>query len=157
MVDNKPVFLTEEGLKKLEEELDYLETEKRAQVAARIQSAKEEGDISENAEYDDAKHEQAFVEGRIMTLRAMIRNAAIIEENGPSDVVRLGSRVTVLEDGFDESEVYHIVGSAEADPLNGRVSNESPIGRALMGKRAGAVVSYHAPAGEIRLTVLSIE
>jgi transcription elongation factor GreA len=157
MVENKPVFLTEEGLKKLEEELDYLETEKRAQVAARIQSAKEEGDISENAEYDDAKHEQAFVEGRIMTLRAMIRNAAIIEENGPSDVVRLGSRVTVLEDGFDESEVYHLVGSAEADPLNGRVSNESPIGRALMGKRAGAAVSYHAPAGEIRLTVLSIE
>jgi transcription elongation factor GreA len=157
MVENKPVFLTEEGLKKLEEELDYLETEKRAQVAARIQSAKEEGDISENAEYDDAKHEQAFVEGRIMTLRAMIRNAAIIEENGPSDVVGLGSRVTVLEDGFDESELYHIVGSAEADPLNGRVSNESPIGRALMGKRAGAVVAYHAPAGEIRLTILSIE
>jgi transcription elongation factor GreA len=156
MVD-KPVFLTQEGLKKLEEELNYLETEKRAQVAARIQSAKEEGDISENAEYDDAKHEQAFVEGRIMTLRAMIRNAAIIEDNGPSDVVRLGSRVTVLEDGFDESEVYHIVGSAEADPLNGRVSNESPIGRALMGQRAGAVVSYHAPAGEIRLTILSIE
>jgi transcription elongation factor GreA len=156
MVD-KPVFLTQEGLKKLEQELDYLETEKRAQVAARIQSAKEEGDISENAEYDDAKHEQAFVEGRIMTLRAMIRNAAIIEDNGPSDVVRLGSRVTVLEDGFDESEVYHIVGSAEADPLNGRVSNESPIGRALMGQRAGAVVSYRAPAGEIRLSILSIE
>jgi transcription elongation factor GreA len=156
MID-KPVFLTQEGLKKLEEELNYLETEKRAQVAARIQSAKEEGDISENAEYDDAKHEQAFVEGRIMTLRAMIRNAAIIEDNGPSDVVRLGARVTVLEDGFDESEVYHLVGSAEADPLNGRVSNESPIGRALMGQRAGAVVSYHAPAGEIRLTILSIE
>jgi transcription elongation factor GreA len=156
MID-KPVFLTQEGLKKLEEELNYLETEKRTQVAARIQSAKEEGDISENAEYDDAKHEQAFVEGRIMTLRAMIRNAAIIEDNGPSDVVRLGARVTVLEDGFDESEVYHLVGSAEADPLNGRVSNESPIGRALMGQRAGAVVSYHAPAGEIRLTILSIE
>ncbi len=154
---DKPVFLTEEGLKKLEEELDYLENEKRAQVAARIQSAKEEGDISENAEYDDAKHEQAFVEGRIMTLRAMVRNAVIIEEQGPSDVVRLGSRVTVQEDGMEEPEVYHVVGSAEVDPLNGRISNESPIGRALMGQRVGAVVSYQAPAGEIRLEILCIE
>jgi transcription elongation factor GreA len=156
MVD-KPVFLTQEGLKKLEVELEYLENEKRAQVAARIQSAKEEGDISENAEYDDAKHEQAFVEGRIMTLHGMIRSAVIIEDNGPSDQVRLGSRVVVQEDGLDESEDYLIVGSAEADPLNGRVSNESPIGRALMGKRVGAVVSYQAPAGQIRLTILNIE
>jgi len=156
MEDKKAVFLTEEGLKKLEKELEYLETEKRAEVAARIQSAKEEGDISENAEYDDAKHEQAFVEGRIMTLRAMLRNAVIIEDNGPSDEVRLGSRVTVLEEGLDEPELYHIVGSAEVDPVNGRVSNESPIGRALMGQRVGAVVSYQAPAGEIRLTVLEI-
>jgi len=156
MVD-KPVFLTREGLKKLEEELHYLETEKRAQVAARIQSAKEEGDISENAEYDDAKHEQAFVEGRIMTLRAMLSSAVIIEENGPSDEVRLGSRVTVLEEGCDKPEVYHIVGSAEADPLDGRVSNESPIGQALMGQRVGSVVAYDAPDGQIRLTILSIE
>ena len=159
MVDrvDKPVFLTRQGLEKLEKELYVLETEKRAQVAARIQSAKEEGDISENAEYDDAKHEQAFVEGRIMTLRAMISNAAIIEDSGPSDRVGLGSRVTVLEDGIDEPVVYDIVGSAEADPLNGRISNESPIGRALMGRRARAVVSYQAPDGEIRLTILSIE
>jgi transcription elongation factor GreA len=156
MVD-KPVFLTQEGLQKLEEELHYLETEKRAEVAARIQSAKEEGDISENAEYDDAKHEQAFVEGRIMTVRAMIMNAVVIEDNGPSDEVRLGSRVTVQEDGQDETEAYHIVGSAEADPLNGRVSNESPMGRALMGQRVGDVVAYRAPAGEIRLKILDIE
>jgi transcription elongation factor GreA len=156
MQNKNAVFLTEEGLKKLEKELEYLETEKRAEVAARIQSAKEEGDISENAEYDDAKHEQAFVEGRIMTLRAMIRNAVIIQENGPSDEVGLGSRVTVLEEGLDEPELYHIVGSAEVDPVNGRVSNESPIGRALMGQRVGAVVSYQAPAGEIRLTILEI-
>jgi transcription elongation factor GreA len=153
----KTVFLTEEGLRKLEEELEYLETEKRAEVAARIQSAKEEGDISENAEYDDAKHEQAFVEGRIMTVRAMIRNAQVIEDNGPSDEVRLGSRVTVLEEGQDEPDVYHLVGSAEVDPLNGRVSNESPIGRALLGQRVDQVVSYQAPAGEIRLKILSIE
>jgi transcription elongation factor GreA len=155
-MEQKEVFLTEEGLKKLEQELEFLETEKRAEVAARIQSAKEEGDISENAEYEDAKHEQAFVEGRIMTVRGMIRNAVIIEDNGPSDEVRLGSRVSVQEDGLDEPEVYHIVGSAEADPLNGRVSNESPIGQALMGQRVGDIVSYEAPAGEIRLTILSI-
>jgi transcription elongation factor GreA len=157
MMPDKTVFLTEEGLKKLEEELQYLETVRRAEVAARIQSAKEEGDISENAEYDDAKHEQAFVEGRIMTVRAMIRNAQLIENNGPSDEVRLGSHVSVLEEGLDEPELYHIVGSAEVDPLNGRVSNESPIGQALMGQRVGAVVSYQAPAGEIRLTILGID
>jgi transcription elongation factor GreA len=157
MMTDKTVFLTEEGLKKLVEELQYLETERRAEVAARIQSAKEEGDISENAEYDDAKHEQAFVEGRIMTVRAMIRNAQLIENNGPSDEVRLGSHVSVLEEGLDEPELYHIVGSAEVDPLNGRVSNESPIGQALMGRRVGAVVSYQAPAGEIKLTILGID
>jgi transcription elongation factor GreA len=153
----KTVFLTQEGFKKLEEELQYLETDKRAQVAARIHSAKEEGDITENAEYEDAKHEQAFVEGRIMTLRAMIRNAQLIEDDGPSDEVRLGSRVVVQEEGLDEAETYSIVGSAEADPSNGRVSNESPMGQALMGQRVGANVSYQAPAGEMRLTILRIE
>ena len=154
---DKPVFLTPEGLKKLEDELDYLETEKRAQVAARIQSAKDEGDISENAEYDDAKQEQAFVEGRIMTVRAMIGNAQVIEERGPSEEVHLGSRVTVQENGVSSPEVYFIVGSAEADPTNGRISNESPIGRALIGQRVNSVISYQAPVGEIRLTILSTE
>jgi transcription elongation factor GreA len=154
---DKPVYLTQEGLKKLEEELNYLETEKRAQVAARIQAAKEEGDISENAEYDDAKHEQGFVEGRIMTLQAMISNAVVITENGPSDEVRLGSQVTVQEVGTDDTMVYYIVGSAEADPLSGRISNESPIGRALMGQRVHSEVSYQAPDGEIRLTIRRIQ
>jgi len=154
---DKAVFLTRQGLEKLAKELHYLETEKRPRVAARIHAAKEEGDVTENAEYDDAKHEQAFVEGRIMTLRAMISNAIMIEDNGPSDEVRLGSRVTVLEDGIDSPVVYSIVGSAEADPLNGRISNESPMGRALMGQRASTVVSYQAPDGEIRLTILSVE
>jgi len=153
----KPVFLTREGLAKLEEELEYLETVKRSEVAGRIQSAKEEGDITENAEYDDAKHEQAFVEGRILTLRTMISNAVLIEDQGPSDAVRLGSRVTVQEDGSSQPEVYELVGSAEADPLNGRISNESPIGRALMGQRVNDVVSYQAPVGEIRLKILKIE
>jgi transcription elongation factor GreA len=156
-MSEKSVFLTQEGLSKLEEELKYLETEKRTQVAGRIQSAKEEGDITENAEYDDAKHEQAFVEGRILTLRTMISNAVVIEDQGPSDTVRLGSRVTVQEDGSAQPEAYDVVGSAEADPLNGRISNESPIGRALMGQHVHAVVSYRAPVGEIRLKILSIE
>ena len=154
---DKPVFLTPEGLKKLQDELDYLETEKRAQVAARIQSAKDEGDISENAEYDDAKQEQAFVEGRIMTVRAMIGNAQVIEERGPSEEVHLGSRVTVKDDGVSSPAVYFIVGSAEADPTHGRISNESPIGRALIGQRVSSVISYQAPEGEIHLTILSIE
>jgi len=153
----KPVFLTKEGLTKLEDELYLLETEKRPQIAAQIQAAKEEGDISENAAYEESKRDQAFVEGRIMTVRAMINNAVVIEHNGPSDKVRLGSRVTVQEDGFDEPVVYHVVGSAEADPLDGRISNESPIGRALMGQLAGSVISYQAPDGEIRLTILNIE
>ena len=154
---DKPVFLTPEGLKKLQEELDYLETEKRALVAARIQSAKDEGDISENAEYDDAKQEQGFVEGRIMTVRAMIGNAQVIEEGGPSEKVHLGSRVTVKEDGVSKPAVYLIVGSAEADPANGRISNESPIGHSLIGQRVNAAISYKAPVGEIHLTILNIE
>jgi len=154
---DKPVYLTQEGLKKLEEELNYLETEKRAQVAARIQAAKEEGDISENAEYDDAKAEQGFVEGRILTLQAMISNAVVIPENGPSDEVRLGSQVTVQEVGTDDTMVYNVVGSAEADPLHGRISNESPIGRALMGQRVHSRVSYQAPDGEIRLIIRQIQ
>ncbi len=156
-MSDKPVFLTREGLRKLEEELEHLEKEKRPQVAERIHAAKEEGDITENAEYDDAKHEQAFVEGRILTLRTMISNAVIIEDKGPSDVVRLGSRVTVQEDGADGPDTYNIVGSAEADPLSGRISNESPIGRALMGQRVSSIVSYEAPVGEIRLKILRIE
>ena len=156
-MSEKPVFLTREGLAKLDEELQYLETEKRAQVASRIHAAKEEGDITENAEYDDAKHEQAFVEGRILTLRTMISNAVVIEDQGPSDSVRLGSRVTVQEEGSTQPDVYDVVGSAEADPLNGRISNESPIGQALMGQGVNAVVSYRAPVGEIRLKILGIE
>jgi len=156
-MSEKQVFLTREGLKKLEEELRYLEEEKRRQVASRIQAAKEEGDITENAEYDDAKHEQAFVEGRILTLRNMIRNAVIIEEEGASEVVRLGSRVTVLEEGATHPEVYTIVGSAEADPSNGRISNESPLGRALMGQHVNATVTYTAPVGTIRIKILDIQ
>jgi transcription elongation factor GreA len=157
MSEKRPVYLTQQGLNTLIEELSYLETKKRAEVVARIRAAREEGDISESAAYEDAKHELSFVEGRIMTLRAMIYDAVVIEDNGDADEVCLGSRVTVMVDGCDELEVYHIVGSAEADPFNGRVSNESPIGRALMGQSAGDAVSYNAPDGEIRLTIIRVE
>ena len=151
---DKPVYLTAEGKKKLEEELDYLVNVRRREVAAEIQSAKEEGDISENSAYDEAKMTQGFVEGRIQTIEAQLLNAVIIK-NGHSDKVSVGSKVTVSEDGMEET--YYIVGSAEADPLNGKISNESPIGQALMGQRAGVTVSYYAPAGEIKLRILGIE
>ena len=128
---DKPVYLTLEGKRKLEEELDHLVNVKRKEVAMAIQSAKEEGDISENSAYDEAKLTQGFIEGRIQTIEAQLRNAVIIEENGKSDCVDVGSKVTVAENGSGE-ETYHIVGSAEADPLNGRISNESPIGKALL-------------------------
>ncbi|MFC1975435.1 transcription elongation factor GreA [Chloroflexota bacterium] len=153
---NKPVYLTAEGKKKLEEELDYLVNVRRMEVAAEIQSAKEEGDISENSAYDEAKLTQGFVEGRIQTIEGQLRNAVLIEKNGKSDLVDVGCIVTVAEDGMGE-ETYHIVGSAEADPLNGRISNESPIGKALLGAKEGQTVTAEAPAGEIAFKVVKIE
>jgi transcription elongation factor GreA len=156
MSAKQPAYLTQQGFNKLREELHYLETEKRAEVVARVRATSEEDGIDENAAYEDASRELGFVEGRIVTLHAILYDAVIIEDTEYSDEVRLGSRVTVMEDGFDEPVVYHMVGSAEADPFNGCVSNESPIGRALLGKKAGAVVSYHAPDGEVRLTIVSI-
>lgn len=153
---DKPIYLTSEGKKKLEEELKYLVTVRRKEVAAAIQSAKEEGDISENSAYDEAKLAQAFLEGRIQTIEAQLREAVLIEQNGNSDRVDVGSIVTVVEEGFDE-ETYHIVGSAEADPLNGKISNESPIGKALLGAKKGAVVKAETPNGEIVFKVVKIE
>lgn len=153
---DKPIYLTSEGKKKLEEELKYLVTVRRKEVAAAIQSAKEEGDISENSAYDEAKLAQAFLEGRIQTIEAQLREAVLIEKNGNGDYVDVGSKVTVTEEGFDP-ETYHIVGSAEADPLNGRISNESPIGKALLGAKVGQVVTAATPNGEITFKVVKIE
>ena len=152
---DKPIYLTEEGKKKLEEELDYLVNVRRREVAAAIQSAKEEGDISENSAYDEAKLNQGFVEGRIQTIEAQLRNAVIIEKNGKSDEVHLGCNVTVEEEGFGK-ETYQIVGSAEADPLEGRISNESPIGKALIGAKVGDTVTAEAPNGQIVFKVIKI-
>ena len=153
---NQETFLTPEGHQKLEEELDFLTTVRRSEVAAAIHEAKMDGDVSENAGYEEAKRQQAFVEGRIMTIQAMLESAVLIEANGPSDEVILGSHVTVVEDGW-EPESYTIVGSAEADPGAGRISNESPLGKALMGHKVGQKVAFETPGGTAEVEILSIE
>ena len=150
------VYLTEEGLQKINDELHYLKTVRREEMAIKLEAAIRQGDLKENADYHDAKDEQGFIAGRIRDLEDSLRRAQLIEDVGPSDVVRVGSTVTVSEEGFDEEETYHIVGAHEADPGNGRISNESPIGRALLGARAGDIVSAETPAGEIRFMVQSI-
>ena len=152
----KPVYLTPEGKLKLEEELHYLRTVRRNEVAEAIKSAKEEGDLKENSAYDEAKTEQGFVEGRIQTLEAQLRDAVIIENNGKSKVVNLGSEVTVVEDGEEEKETYKIVGSTEANPVGGLISNESPIGQALLGKKKGDKVSVETPGGELSLKIVKV-
>ena len=153
---SEQVFLTKEGLKKLEEELEYLRTVRRAQVAERLHAAMDEGDIDENAEYDEAKNEQAFVEGRIQTLEAMLSNAVLIRDDAPQGIVGLGSKVTVRETG-SKPEIYTLVGAAEASPKDGRISNESPLGRALLGRRVGDEVKVNAPAGTLSFRVVAID
>ena len=153
---NQETFLTPEGVQKLEEELEYLTTVRRVEVANAIHEAKMDGDVSENAGYEEAKRQQAFLEGRIMTIEAMLKSAVIIEANGYTDSVVLGSRVSVAEDGF-EPETYTIVGSAEADPGSGRISNESPLGKALLGNKVGDRVSFETPGGMLEMEILSIE
>ncbi len=149
-------FLTPEGHKKLEEELEYFRTVRRQEVAQRLRAVLEEQDILENAEYEDAKNEQAFVEGRILTLETILKNVAIIEEGGPTDRVGIGSRVTVAEED-GEPETYHIVGSVEADPKRGRVSNQSPLGKALLGHRVGDEVIVNIPDGVLCFRITAIQ
>lgn len=151
----KPTYLTAAGKRKLEEELEYLRTERRAEVAQHIAEAKEGGDITENAGYDEAKNEQGFVEGRIMTLEALLARAEIIEAPDSSGAVCLGSKVKVVERG-SVPEVFHIVGSAEADPSQGRISDESPLGRSLMGHSAGDTVMVKTPDGPAEFEILEI-
>lgn len=153
----QPVYLTAEGVKNLRRELDHLVNVKRPALAERLRRAIQQGDLSENADYITAKEEQGFLEGRVQQIEAMLRRAVIIQENGPTDEVALGSRVTVVEEGMDESEVFHIVGPAEADPANGKVSNESPLGRALMGRQVEDAVSVEAPGGEIVFQITAIQ
>ena len=153
----KEVLLSNEGLKKVEQELEHLKSVRRREVAERIKQAREFGDISENSEHEDAKNEQAFIEGRILTLEKMLRNAKIIEEaSGDPEVVAIGSQVTLRD--LDENETYEyvIVGSTEADPAENRISNESPVGKALLGAHVGQVVSIGVPAGTLRVEVLGV-
>jgi transcription elongation factor GreA len=154
----KDVILTQAGFEKLKATIDELETVKRREVAERIKSAREFGDISENSEYDDAKNEQALLESRIAKLKEQLRSARVIDTSDiPKDVVSIGSKVKVkyVDDG--ETDEYEIVGSAEADPGNRRLSNESPVGRAVLGHKKGDVVEVAAPSGTIKLQIVSIK
>ncbi|MCR8745796.1 transcription elongation factor GreA [Romboutsia lituseburensis] len=157
MEDKKEILLTQEGYDKLEEEVELLKTVRRREVADRIKVAISFGDISENSEYDEAKNEQAQVEERIMKLENMIRRAVIIDESKiDSNVVTIGSIVKVNDVEFDEEVEYTIVGSAEADPYEGRISNESPVGKALLGRTIGDVVEVQVPDGVAQFKILEI-
>ncbi|MCA1031847.1 transcription elongation factor GreA [Bacillus timonensis] len=158
MATEKVFPMTLAGKQKLEQELEQLKTVKRKEVVERIKIARSFGDLSENSEYDSAKEEQAFVEGRITTLENMIRNAKIIEENADnSNTVTLGKSVTFVELPDGEEETYTIVGSAEADPFEGKISNDSPIAKSLMGKQVGDSVSVQTPGGEMQVKIVLIK
>lgn len=154
----KQIILTPEGLKKIEQKLDHLKSVRRREVAERIKQAIEFGDISENSEYEDAKNEQAFIEGEILTLEKMLRNARLIDEDEISaDVVTIGSTVVLKDLEMNDELEYTIVGSAEADPTELRISNESPVGEAILGRKVGSVVEVHVPAGTLKYEILDIK
>lgn len=151
-----PSYLTRQGFDKLQEELDLLRTVKRQEVAARLHEAMEGGELIEDAEYEAAKNEQAFVEGRIQELEILLANARVIEEKGKMDIVQIAATVTIQEDEM-EPEVYTIVGPAEANPREGRISNESPFGKALLNHKAGDMVHVDAPDGSYTVRILKVE
>jgi transcription elongation factor GreA len=153
----QPVYLTAEGVENLRRELDQLINVKRPALAERLRKAIRQGDISENADYEVAKEEQAFLEGRIQQIETMLRKAVIIQEHGPTDQVALGSRVTVVEEDVGGPETFQVVGPAEADPASGKVSNESPVGQALLGRRVGDTVTVEAPRGKIVFRITAIQ
>ena len=152
-------FLTKEGFQKLQEELDHLRTVKRQEVADRLHEAMEGGELIENAEYEAAKNEQAFVEGRIQELEILLATANIIEEtNGKAkknDVIHVGSKVTIKEGNF-EAETFTIVGAAEANPRDGKISNESPIGKAILNHKLGDVVKVETPGGTYNVKIIKV-
>ena len=154
----REVILTEEGYAKLQDEIEYLTTTKRREVADRIKTAREFGDISENSEYDDAKNEQAHVESRILQIEHQLRNARIVDTHDvATDVVGIGTKVTVRTTADKKTKSFALVGSAEADPVNDRLSNESPIGKALMGRKKGDKVTVATPRGQVEYQVVKIE
>ena len=151
-------FLTKEGFQKLQEELEYLRTTKRMAVAARLHEAMEGGELIENAEYEAAKNEQAFVEGRIQELELLLATAKIIEENGKgkkSHIIQVGSKVTIKEGNF-ETETFTIVGAAEANPREGKISNESPIGKSILGHKMGETVKVETPGGTYNVKIIKL-
>lgn len=157
MSETKKFVMTYEGVKKLEEELEFLKSVKRKEITEKIKVALGYGDLSENSEYDEAKNEQAFTEGKIMQLENMLKNAVVVDESEiPTDKVSVGSIVKVKDYEFDEEVEYFIVGSAEADPMNFKISNESPVGAALLGKKVGAIVEVLVPGGVNKFEVLGI-
>ncbi|OQB13610.1 MAG: Transcription elongation factor GreA [Firmicutes bacterium ADurb.Bin193] len=157
MPTSKQVVLTYEGLEKLEKELEYLKTVRRKEVAEKIKQALAFGDLSENSEYDEAKNEQAQLESRIVQIENMLKNAKVIDdEDVTTDVVSLGSKIKVLDIEFDEQIEYILVGSTEANPTSFKISDESPIGKALLGKKVGDIIEVDAPVGPIKFKVLEI-
>lgn len=156
MEDTNSNYLTVEGIQKLQEELEYLVTVRRPEVARQIGEAKADGDVSENAGYDEAKNTQAFVEGRILTLKGILSNAVVIQKNGSKDKVDLGCTVTIRDVAYGDQETYTIVGSTEVDPRNGRISLKSPIGRALMGRQIGEVIEVQTPGGTVEFEIEEI-
>ena len=157
MSQTKKNIMTYEGIKKLEEELEYLKTVRRKEITEKIKVALGYGDLSENSEYDEAKNDQAFNEGRIIQLENMLKNAVVVDESEiPTDKVSVGSIVKVMDYEFDEEVEYAIVGSAEADPRNFKISNESPVGSALLGKKVGDVVEVTVPSGVSKFEILEI-
>lgn len=156
-MSEKKVVLTYDGLKKMEEELENLKIVRRKDVAEKIKEARGQGDLSENAEYDAAKEEQAEIEARIVVLEKMLRNAEVIDDDEVSnEIISVGAKVKLFDIEFDEEIEYIIVGSAEADPMNGKISNESPVGVGLLGRKVGEVVSVEAPAGSVEFKILEI-
>ncbi len=158
MSDTKHVVVTREGLQRMKEELEYKETTEKMKVAEQLKVAISYGDLSENAEYDAAKNDQAVLEQRIAELKAMIENAVVVDESKIStDVVGFGTRVTIVyEDEPDDEETYTIVGTSESDPANGKLSNESPVGAALIGAHVGETVTAQTPGGALRIKVIEI-
>lgn len=154
---SEPVYVTEEGLAKMKEELAYRKEVKRPEIAARLQAAIKMGDLKENADYHVAKEDQAFNEGRILTLENAVLSAQVIEESRSDGKVRIGSTVTIAEVGYeDEEETYRIVGAHEADPGNGFISNQSPIARALIGRKVGDTVIAETPGGDVEFKILGV-
>lgn len=154
---NEEIILTPQGMEKIEKELDFLKTTKRKEIASRIKAAISFGDIAENSEYEDAKNEQAFVEGRIATLEKWLRNATLLKkENNANGRVCLGDTVKLVDHGNGEEFEYTIVGTAEADPTENKISNESPVGRAILGQKVGNIITVKAPAGNIDIEIKEI-